>query len=146
MKVITAALVTVLLTLGLGACGGLEPEPPHAENGSASQDQTAGGMAFDIANFTLPSLVVQPGTTVTWTNRDAASHTATSGTPGVADGIWDSDRLTTNDGFSFSFESEGTFPYFCTIHPGSMSGVITVASAESYGLVESSGPGPDLDY
>lgn len=64
------------------------------------------GFAFSPASLTVPV-----GTTVTWTNNDAATHTATSNT-----GVFDSKDLTQGKSFSFKFTTAGTYPYVCIYH------------------------------
>jgi plastocyanin len=68
-------------------------------------------------------LAINVGDTVTWTNLDSAQHTVTSDpeTP-VSIG---SASLNQDETFSFTFDTPGTYPYHCTIHPG-MTGTITV--------------------
>ena len=82
----------------------------------------------DIVNFTLADLTVPVGTTVLWTQLDAASHTTTSGTPGDTTGLWDSGTLSRNQTFTHTFTEEGSFPYFCRIHPGSMQATVEVVA------------------
>ena len=82
--------------------------------------QNSTGMG-DQAYGTNP-LIIPVGTQVTWINDDSAPHTATSDT-----GVFDSGTLNQGQSFSFTFETAGTFPYFCTIHgKQSMSGTIQV--------------------
>ncbi|MCH7738286.1 MAG: hypothetical protein IH872_12905 [Chloroflexi bacterium] len=73
----------------------------------------------------MESFTVPVGTTVTWTNLDGVSHTSTSGVPPNFDGVFDAPRLSKNGTFSYTFNSPGTFPYWCRVHP-SMTAVITV--------------------
>ena len=82
----------------------------------------------DIVNFTLADLTVPVGTTVLWIQLDAASHTTTSGTPGDTTGLWDSGTLSRNQTFTHTFTEEGSFPYFCRIHPGSMQATVEVVA------------------
>jgi len=77
----------------------------------------------------IPSSVsVGVGETVTWSNDDTAAHTVTSGSPvdGV-DGIFDSSLFMAGATFSHTFEEEGTFDYFCMVHPW-MVGAVTVGA------------------
>jgi len=76
--------------------------------------------------FVPSELTVSTGTTVTWVNKDAFTHTVTSGAAGNPTDLFDSGNMGENDTFSFTFQSEGTFPYFCKIHPNQMTGTITV--------------------
>jgi len=64
------------------------------------------------------AIKVDRGTTVTWTNVDAAVHTVTSGDPtNGPDGIFDSSMIVGGDTFQARFYSPGEYPYFCMIHP-----------------------------
>jgi plastocyanin len=82
------------------------------------------------SSFTfVPSTVtVTQGTTITWTNTATFNHTTTSDTPG----IWDSNNVAGGSSFSFTFNTVGTFGYFCKIHGSSngtgMAGTINVVA------------------
>ena len=79
--------------------------------------------AVDISGFAFgpAELQIAAGTTVTWTNQDAASHTVTAD-----DGSFDSGNLTTGQTFSQTFDTPGTYTYHCNIHP-SMTATIVVS-------------------
>jgi len=75
--------------------------------------QSAGQKYFDPA-----SLSVKVGTTVIWTNQDAASHTVTSGDPSAGpSGTFDSSLIKPGNTFKHAFTTAGTTSYFCTVHP-----------------------------
>ena len=57
-------------------------------------------------------LGIQPGTTVTWTNEDRTPHTVTD-----VDYAFDSGYLAQEDTYSRTFDTPGTFAYFCVYHP-----------------------------
>jgi len=81
----------------------------------------------------IPSSVnVGVGETVTWSNDDTAAHTVTSGNAadGV-DGIFDSSLFAAGTTFSHTFEDEGTFDYFCLVHPWMVGNVVVGATAAS---------------
>jgi plastocyanin len=79
-------------------------------------------VSIDNFKFTPAELTVPVGTTVKWTNRDDVPHTATSkGEPS----LFDSKALDTDDSFSFTFSSPGTYRYYCKVH-NHMTGTITV--------------------
>lgn len=88
--------------------------------GPADDEVWIEGYAFTPAIRTIAT-----GTTITWTNRDSYAHTVTSGTPGAPDSIFDSGNLGHNATFSFTFDSAGTYNYYCRYHTG-MTGTITV--------------------
>lgn len=73
------------------------------------------------------SITVTVGTKVTWINQDAYGHNIVSGTRGAADAgsLFKSDNINQGDSFSYTFTKAGTYPYFCSVHPG-MDGTIIV--------------------
>jgi amicyanin len=75
-----------------------------------------------IDNFTFgPAEVKVPvGATVTWTNRDDIPHTVVS-----TDKVFKSKVLDTDEKYSFTFATAGTYPFFCSIHP-KMTGKVIV--------------------
>jgi len=85
----------------------------------------------DTNNCFIPSVAtVDLGAVVTWENTDNAAHTASSGTPeGGPDGVFDSSLMMVNGSFSFTFDSAGTYPYFCMVHPWMEGTVIVEAEA-----------------
>jgi plastocyanin len=85
----------------------------------------AADAAVSIADFSFsPSTVtVNVGDTVTWTNSDQAPHTATAN-----DGSFNTGSISNGSSDSVTFDTAGTFPYHCTIHP-TMSGTVVVQGA-----------------
>ena len=67
-----------------------------------------------IDNFTFgpKELTVADGTTVKWVNHDDTPHIVVD-----KNKAFRSKALDTNDSFSFTFASAGTFDYFCGLHP-----------------------------
>jgi len=77
------------------------------------------------------SLNIETNQVVLWNNVDSVAHTVTSGTPDV--GVlpdFDSKIIAGGEKFSFKFENQGIFDYFCTLHPW-MTGTISVGKIES---------------
>ena len=78
-----------------------------------------GAEALANRAFVPADLDIAAGTTVTWMNTDAVSHTSTS------DGqAWNSGLLAPGRQFSFTFETAGAFKYHCAIHPGMVGTVV----------------------
>jgi len=75
--------------------------------------------------FNPATKTISVGTTITWTNKESATHTVTSGFPGNPTAIFASADLGVNGTFSFTFSSQDTIEYFCVHHPG-MRGTIIV--------------------
>jgi plastocyanin len=105
-------LITVLFFVASTICA----TPAHAANGSAITIQ-------DFA-FTPNVISVAVGTTITWTNMDAASHTVTSDS-----GAFESGTLGKGESFQFTFGALGTFMYHCHIHPSMTAKVVVTAKA-----------------
>lgn len=82
--------------------------------------------AISIDNFTFgpAKLTVKAGTTITWTNKDDIPH----GIASADNAFTRSKALDTDDAFSFTFTTPGTYQYFCYIHPH-MVGTIVVEAA-----------------
>ena len=106
-----AALVLGLAGLGVGA-----------GNVSVNAQAKPETMEVRIDNFSFgpPELTVAAGTTITWTNRDDIPHTVVS-----PDKVFKSKVLDTDEKFSSTFSTPGTFIYFCSIHP-KMTGKVVV--------------------
>ena len=71
-------------------------------------------------NFSPATLTVKVGDTVTWTNKDSMSHSATAD-----DKSFDTGVLTKGQSGKVTFSKAGTYTYYCSIH-SSMRGTIIV--------------------
>jgi trimeric autotransporter adhesin len=80
--------------------------------------------------FSPSSVTMHPGDMVRWT-WGATFHSTTSGIPGAPNGIWDSGIRNQGATFTRTFNSTGTFPYYCIPHGGccNMVGTVTVVNA-----------------
>src|SRR6476661_10173415 len=99
--------------------------------------KAARAMTVDVAigpNFELvfspSSVTIHPGDQVRWT-WSSSGHSTTSGSPGQPNGIWDSGIHNQGATFTRSFNSPGTFPYYCVPHGGCcmMVGTVMVVNA-----------------
>jgi amicyanin len=84
----------------------------------AAQDAT-NVVTIDNFTFTPPELTVAVGTTVKWVNHDDIPHLVVN-----KDKVFRSKALDTDDSYSFTFTSAGTFDYFCGLHPHMVGKVI----------------------
>ena len=82
----------------------------------------------------LPSTVtIDVGGTVTWENPDNVPHTVTSGTSSNGpDGYFNSSLIMVGQSYSNTFDSAGTYTYFCMIHPW-MAGTVLLLKIRSDG-------------
>jgi LysM repeat protein len=78
--------------------------------------------------FDPQSIIVRVGTIVMWKNNETngVPHTVTSGTPNAPSGMFDSGNLNPGQSFQFTFNTPGTFQYYCRIHGAAMTGTVTV--------------------
>ena len=96
---------------------------PGQSSGAARNGPKLGPneIAIDNFQFTPPTLVVKPGTSVTWVNGDDVPHLIAS-----ADGHFQSSNvLDTGNRFTVSFAKAGNYSYFCSLHP-KMQGKVVV--------------------
>ncbi|HEX6507877.1 MAG TPA: cupredoxin family copper-binding protein [Chloroflexota bacterium] len=77
-----------------------------------TQAQTTTTIHIQNFAFVPPSLTVAAGSTVTWVNDDATTHTSTADA-----GQWDSGPIASGQSYSHVFSQAGTFTYHCAIHP-----------------------------
>jgi plastocyanin len=67
---------------------------------------------IDNFSFTPPTLTIPVGTKVTWINHDDVPHIIMN-----TDKRFVSPVLDTDERFSYTFTSPGTYTYYCSIHP-----------------------------
>ncbi len=112
-------------------------EAVTAEPSPAAVPTSAGGAVAHAAasttvsmgdNFYSPaSISIAAGDTVTWSNNGQAPHSATADNGSFDTGVFNSGQSR-----SETFNSAGTFTYFCTIH-ANMRGTVRVLAAASGG-------------
>ena len=112
-------MFTIVLAFLFVALPALTPAAPVAAR------QGGDDVSVDVVDFAFePAMtMIEPGTTVTWTNAGDRPHTVTAD-----DGSFDSGRLDPGEPFSVTFDEPGTFTYFCGFHP-EMQGTVMVAEA-----------------
>jgi plastocyanin len=77
--------------------------------------------------FSPNPIRITVGSTVTWTNTTAPTHTSTSNT-----GVWDTGSIGSGQTSSaIAFNTPGTFAYHCSFHPGMTGSVIVSAASVS---------------
>ena len=95
-------------------------EPKEAVRAEVSIPEGAGIEQPGQLYYDPEVMQIAVGTTVVWTNNDNAIHTVTS-----ADGVFDSDIISSSDSYEYTFDTPGKWDYFCIVHPW-MSGSVDV--------------------
>jgi plastocyanin len=87
----------------------------------------------DAPFYTPDYITVKPGTTLTFRNHDAVVHTATGTNDGTSaasptpNAVFDTGLLSIGQEKQIAFDKEGTFNYFCEVHPY-MRGAVNVSN------------------
>jgi plastocyanin len=117
-----AVLFRVILAVATNAAGG-----PTTVN-AANLPVQSGHVTITMSNreYRPAIIVITPGTTVTWVNRDPMAHTVTEGRHASATPHgFNSGVIAAGQSWSETFRTPGTFAYTCTFHPD-MNGYIVV--------------------
>ena len=119
MRILTTCLISLLVVLpALAGCTGNETvSTSDTDDGDGT---TAGVVDISGSAFNPDGLTISVGVTVTWTNSDSATHTATAD-----DGEFDSGNMGNGDTFAYTFNTAGAYAYHCGIH-SPMTATITV--------------------
>lgn len=67
---------------------------------------------IDNFSFTPAEITVAPGATVTWINGDDIPHTVAASNKAFRSKVMDTEQQ-----FTFTFKDQGTYEYFCSLHP-----------------------------
>jgi plastocyanin len=115
--------------LGGGGGGGSEQDSQERSTSLSLPITEEGNVVSIVANSVSNSynpnpIEIKVGEIVTWINDNSSPHTVTSSN----DSTFDSDVLRRGETFSFTFDKEGEYPYFCTLHP-SMTGTVVVTAS-----------------
>jgi len=86
----------------------------------ARADGPTGTVSIDNFSFGPQTLTVKAGTTVTWTNKDDIPH----GIGATNNAFPKSKALDTDDSYSFTFTTPGTYQYFCYLHPKMVGSIV----------------------
>lgn len=99
-----------MMGVAVAACGS---DTSPASSAGSSSGGGGGGNSVTIQNFAFSpvTLTVPVGTTVTWSNQDTSTHTATAD-----DKSFDTGNIAPGATGSTTFAKAGTVTYHCTIH------------------------------
>ena len=106
----------------------------HQEQSQKIQEETpqSDGKTIEILGLDAPSyspntVTIKAGETLTFDNVDAILHTVTSGNRATGpDRNFNSDLLSAGEKFTLTLDKQGTYQYYCRIHPN-MVGTIIVS-------------------
>lgn len=108
-----------------GECIVAEPEPEPSEtlpmSLTISLPDGSGIPGCETTNecYIPYEVTVAVGATITWSNDDTAAHTVTSGSPQAgATGAFDSGLFMAEATFDHTFDTAGTYDYYCEPHRG----------------------------
>ena len=128
--------LVLAFTVVLAACGGSGADddaaatsnpasttsrPASSTSSTQPEAKPVEGDSVEVQDFSFhpEKLLVSVGTTVTWTNKDPATHTASAD-----DGLFDTKSMQPGTSHTFTFERAGTFAYHCNIHPTMTAAII----------------------
>jgi len=86
----------------------------------AGAEAAPGVVTIDNFFFTPGTISVKTGTTVTWTNKDDIPH----GIASSNNAFKKSAALDTDESYSFTFTTPGTYQYFCYLHPKMVGSIV----------------------
>ncbi len=96
----------------------------YQQNPARPGTTVTGVTHMNMQNFAyqMANIQVRADSTVTWTNQDSVPHSVT-----FKNGMKDSSLLYQGQSFSYTFNTPGTYQYYCTVHPN-MVATVTVVS------------------
>ncbi len=115
MKNFVLGTLLVLLIIG---CTVQQEE--GMENDAMEEEVENHQVSIEGFEYIPASITISAGDTVVWTNMDSAEHTVTED-----NNIFDSGSMNNDDTYNRTFNEEGTYNYYCTLHPY-MKGTIIV--------------------
>lgn len=129
LRLVLLVLVAAVLVLSACSDDSGDDESGSSDDAATTDDSAGGGSgesvtgdAVTIADFAFDpdGLTVAAGTTITFTNEDSATHTATGD-----DDVFDTGELDEGATAEVTLDEPGEYSYFCNIH-NYMTGTITV--------------------
>jgi plastocyanin len=141
-RLLTGSILLFVILIISGSCTKSSMYNTPAVGNSGNNAGSSGGLVPGTNEVWIQNMAFNPstisvtmGTTITWTNKDAVSHTVSSD-----NGSFDSGTLATNATFSYTFAATGTFAYHCMVHPA-MTGSVIVSTATTPVTMPGSTPG-----
>lgn len=115
-----AVLISGILVVAMIGCS----DSPTDGNNEIPEDDT---VVMGDHTFNPSVISISVGETVTWVNESNLVHTVTSGASGNHDGNFDSGSVPPGGEFSHTFQTAGSYEYFCIPHlSAGMTGTVHV--------------------
>ncbi len=128
-KQLGASIVVALVLIGVGALAFTsrgdttmnDSMASHSPSGNQSMEMGSGmtmetnQVSFKGFAVVQKSIKVKKGTTVTWTNEDGAKHDVTPDTESAD--FKASELFGKGETYSVTFNTAGTYSYYCSPHP-----------------------------
>ena len=119
-------MTIILISIGISFSGNdpqneqaSEPEPEVTVEADVVMPTKVSrpGCEEDDRCYIPSKITIKKGEQVTWINEDSAFHSVTSGFYDAPTDLFDSGYMDPFDVYVLTFDDEGTFDYFCTLHP-----------------------------
>lgn len=131
--------MALAVSLAAVLVGLLAVPAPAAFAATIDADIVPGALNKSTDAYSPNPIEANVGDTVVWTNKDSTLHTVSSGTSSDPTHIFGDDAsgnpkyIGPNQKFEFTFEEEGEFPYYCTLHPAMVGTVVVGAGGGGNG-------------
>jgi plastocyanin len=126
------AIVATLVVAAIWSWGGTASAGGGCLHGTPPSEGEGTVVEMVDECFTPTVLHVDPGTTVTFVNRDGVNHQVA----GVGDTWGSLTELRRGDRVTYTFETDGVYVYSCWLHPGMVGAVVAGSGAGPGGLQE----------
>lgn len=122
LGIAAAALLIICSGCGSSYSSTTSPTSPTTPSSGGNNGTpvaiVAGASSMTTTAYSPSPVTIAAGGSVTWTNSDTVTHTATGGT-------FNSGAIAPGAKYTQTFSAAGSYTYHCTIHPG-MTGTVTV--------------------
>jgi plastocyanin len=127
------------LERGIGEDSGRNLQEERSSSASPLSTIEAGTVISIVGNsgsnsYNPNSIESKVGDILSWRNDDSSPHTVTSSSSSSSSSdnnsitTFDSGVLMRGETFSFTFDMEGEYSYFCTLHPNMVGTVMVIAT------------------
>ena len=124
-------ILSIIFTFAIGLYAAPSAFAEHSMNVTVENAMGSSTPGCEPDCFIPATVTIGVGGMVTFANNDSAAHTSTSGTGADGpSGVWDSSLVMMGAAYTTPALSEGTYPYFCMVHPW-MEGTVIVGEGSA---------------